>query len=98
MTAGQPCGGRRASFFGMGGGTSARQGEWTDSYDKWVHAQHYDQPATEAAFRHHVATLDARCVELQAIDSEIERACTRPPLEASVASCGASGGSTPCRQ
>jgi transposase len=37
-----------------------KAGGWTGLYDKWVHAQHFDQPAAEAAFRHYVATLDAR--------------------------------------
>jgi transposase len=57
---------------------------WTDKYDKWIHAQHFDEPTAEAAFRHYVATLDARRVELKAIDAEIEEASTRPPLEAEV--------------
>ena len=42
---------------------------WTDKYDKWIHAQHFEEPAAEAAFRHYVATLDARRVELRGIDS-----------------------------
>jgi transposase len=58
---------------------------WTDKYDKWIHAQHFQEPAAEAAFRHYVATLDARRVELHAIDAEINDACTRPPLESPVA-------------
>ncbi len=58
---------------------------WTDKCDKWIHSQHFDEPAAEAAFRHYVATLDARRVELRAIDAEIADACTRPPLEAAVA-------------
>jgi len=57
---------------------------WTDKYDKWIHAQHFDEPTAEAAFRHYVATLDARRIQLKAIDAEIEEASTRPPLEAEV--------------
>jgi transposase len=57
---------------------------WTTKYDKWVHAQHFEEPAAEAAFRHYVATLDARGVELRAIDAEIEAACGRPPMDAAI--------------
>src|SRR6266540_4993758 len=28
---------------------------WTDKFDKWIHAQHFTEPAAEAAFRHYVA-------------------------------------------
>jgi len=49
------------------------------------HTQHFTEPAAEAAFRHYVATLDARQVELRAIDAEIADACSRPPLEVPVA-------------
>jgi transposase len=58
---------------------------WTGRFDKWVRSQHFSEPAAEAAFRHYVATLDARHVELAAIDAEIRAASTRPPLEGPVA-------------
>lgn len=58
---------------------------WSDKYDIWVRAQHFDEPAAEAAFRHYVAALDTRRTHLKAIDAEIESAAERPPLAASVA-------------
>lgn len=77
---------RMKSFLLRQGRRYPRQAQgWTDKYDKWVHAQHFSEPATEAAFRHYVATLDARRVELRSIDVEIDAACTRPPLEQPVA-------------
>jgi transposase len=58
---------------------------WTDKYDVWVRGQHFDEPASEAAFRHYVAALDTRRTHLKAIDSEIEAAADRPPLAVPVA-------------
>ena len=58
---------------------------WSDKYDLWVRAQHFDEPAAEIAFRHYVAALDTRRTHLKAIDAEIEAAAERPPLAESVA-------------
>jgi transposase len=58
---------------------------WTDKYDKWVHAR---RPARQSAEWPHSGgrpPLDARRLELRAIDAEISKASGRPPLEAAVA-------------
>lgn len=58
---------------------------WTGKYETWVRAQHFEQPAAEAAFRHYVAALDARRVQLEAIGREINDAAKLPPLAQPVA-------------
>ncbi|HXF57998.1 MAG TPA: transposase, partial [Actinomycetota bacterium] len=53
--------------------------------DLWVRGQHFDEPATEAAFRHYLPALDTRRSQLRAIDAEIEVAAKLPPLAGPVA-------------
>ncbi len=58
---------------------------WSDKFDLWARSQRFEQSAAEAAFRHYLATLDARRVQLRAIDAEIQGAATLSPLADPVA-------------
>lgn len=69
---------------------------WSDKYDLWVRAQHFDEPAAEAAFRHYVAALDTRRTHLKAIDSEIEAAANQPRWPSLWPGSGAFAASTRC--
>lgn len=57
---------------------------WSSRFDEWVRTQRFDEPATQAAFDHLLSARDNRTTQLKAIESEIEGATKRPPLDDNV--------------
>jgi transposase len=61
---------------------------WTAAHERWVAAQHFDEPALAAALAHYRAALDTRRAELDAAEAELSRWAARPPLDGAVARLG----------
>jgi transposase len=57
---------------------------WSNKFDAWVRAQHFDEHPAQLAFSHYVETRTARADELDAIDTEINDVAVRAPLAESV--------------
>ncbi|CAN5645944.1 hypothetical protein BH18ACT17_BH18ACT17_04010 [soil metagenome] len=47
---------------------------WTDKFDLWARSQRFEEPASDAAYRHYLAALDVRRSQLVTITAEIEAA------------------------
>ena len=58
---------------------------WSDKFDLWARSQRFEEPASDAAYRHYLAALDVRRTQLATITAEIEVAAKLPPLAVPVA-------------
>jgi transposase len=58
---------------------------WSQRFDRWVQAQRFDQVAAQISFDHYLAARSARDAQLDAINAQIDKAATRPPLAEPVA-------------
>jgi len=57
---------------------------WTGSYEAWLSAQRFSEPATQLAFANLLAAHSARNAQLVALDAEITKAASSPELAPAV--------------
>jgi len=60
-------------------------GSWTGVFEKWLRAETFAEPATQAAYAHLLAAEQMRDAQLEALDGEITRAAEHPGLAPYVA-------------
>jgi transposase len=72
------------------GGASA----WTHAHERWLLAQHFDEPALRATYAHYRAVLQSRDVQLDAIEADLAGWYDRPPFAEQVARLSAYRGVT----
>jgi len=58
---------------------------WSTRFEVWMRALHFDEPMSQAAFEHLVATYFMRDSQLAAIDRQIEQIASLEPLATDVA-------------
>jgi transposase len=67
---------------------------WTHAHERWLVSQRFDDPALGATYGHYRAVLDARDVQLDAIEADLATWYERPPFAEQVARLAAYRGVT----
>jgi transposase len=85
----------RLSKFLLRHGRVFRAGSaWTYAHERWLLAQHFDDPALATTYAHYRATLQARDAALDAIEADLATWYDRPPFADAVARLAAYRGVT----
>jgi transposase len=71
---------RLGSFLLRHGRVYREGGPWTGAHERWLSAQHFDEPALSATYAHYRAVVTARQADLAAIDAELARCATQEPF------------------
>ena len=67
---------------------------WNAKHESWIAEQRFNEDAASATLVHYRSTLSARQAELEAIEDELAKYCTRPPFATAVAQLSAYKGVT----
>lgn len=68
---------------------------WTIKHERWVAAQHFDDPAVQATLEHYRATVQLRDQAVDAIEADLKPWCQAPPFGDLVMRLAAYRGITP---
>jgi transposase len=66
----------------------------THTYQAWLRAQRFDQPAMTQTFHHYLAVVEVRNTQLDAVEADLVGWCARPPFAWQVARLAAYRGIT----
>jgi transposase len=61
---------------------------WTGLHERWLSAQHFDEPALKLTYAHYRATVSARQADLHAIEAELKQSGTEQPFADAVRRLG----------
>jgi transposase len=80
---------RRLQSFLLRHGRIYRTGvAWTGLHERWLSAQHFDEPALRLTYAHYRATVSARQADLDSVEAELKLAGAEPPFTDAVRRLG----------